>query len=331
MGAGVPPCLAGVSARVRASASGSDRFREWVASGEKAEGTPRERAIAWRAIEIIIERERKRPNRGLFDDTESLAEVELEERQDRPVQQAAELFLAREYDIPYYFGPERIARLGSLNIQQFLGLSGDLFEEVAAASLLRQAANLSPRRQHDLMKAAARAVWNEIPRRVRHGHELRNLLDSIGRFSQGYTYRPTAPNDPGVGGTAIRMSERARLLDPDSMRGRPELERLADVLASALAHNLLVADLDYSCKKEKWMVLNLNRLLCVHFDLPLGYGLYKERPMAELCRWIEQPFTAPSTRGAWYDPSQPRWDAAMAELRPRTGRRPGPVLAGAPG
>jgi hypothetical protein len=33
--------------------------------------------------------------------------------------------------------------------------------------------------------------------------------------------------------------------------------------------------------------------LCVHFDLPLGYGLYKERPLDELCRWVDQPFTAP--------------------------------------
>ena len=31
------------------------------------------------------------------------------------------------------------------------------------------------------------------------------------------------------------------------------------------------------------MVLNLNRLLCVHYDLPLGYGLYKERPVSTLC------------------------------------------------
>ena len=41
------------------------------------------------------------------------------------------------------------------------------------------------------------------------------------------------------------------------------------------------------------MVLNLNRLLCVHFDLPLGYGLYKERPLDALCRWVEEPFVAP--------------------------------------
>ena len=42
------------------------------------------------------------------------------------------------------------------------------------------------------------------------------------------------------------------------------------------------------------MVLNLNRLLCVHFDLPLNYGLYKERPLSTLCQWMTKPFTAPT-------------------------------------
>jgi hypothetical protein len=184
--------------------------------------------------------------------------------------------------------------LASLNIQQFLGLAGDIFEEVTAAALLRRPVTLSPARQHELMKAAARSVWNEIPRRVRHGRELRSFLEGVGRFSAWYTYRPTAPNDPGVGGTAIRMSERSLLMDRNATRSRPDLRRLADILASALAHNLLVADLEYRCKGERWMVLNLNRLLCVHFDLPLGYGLYKERPLTQLCQWMDQPFTAPA-------------------------------------
>jgi hypothetical protein len=286
-----------ISSRVRQRAGDSPRFREWVSAREKTEGTPRERALAWRALEILIERELNKPVRGLFDESEALGEEVLDEQDDRPVQNAAELFLARDYDIPYYFGPDRVSRLGSLNIQQFLGLAGDLFEEVSAASLLRRPPGLSPRRQHALLKAAAKAVWEEIPRRVRHGRELRAFLESVGKFSRWYTYRSSAPNDPGVGGTALKMTERARLMDPDELRRRPDLRRFADTLASALAHNLLVADLDYSCKKERWMVLNLNRLLCVHFDLPLNYGLYKERPLAELCRWVDQPFTPPLYEG----------------------------------
>jgi hypothetical protein len=43
------------------------------------------------------------------------------------------------------------------------------------------------------------------------------------------------------------------------------------------------------------MILNLNRLLAVHFDLPLGYGLYKERPLKTLVEWIDRPFTDPTS------------------------------------
>jgi hypothetical protein len=206
--------------------------------------------------------------------------------------------LAKEFKLPYYFGADRVARLASLNIQQFLGLGGEVFEEATAAELLRKITALPAERQHSLMKAMAKQLWEEIPRRVRHGRELRQFIESVGRFAHWYTYRPTAPNDPGVTGTAIRMSERAQLLAESISGKRKDMVRLADTLTSALAHNLLVAQLDYNCKKEKWMLLNLNRLLCVHFDLPLGYGLYKEKPLATLCQWLEKPFVEPNANGA---------------------------------
>ena len=48
-------------------------------------------------------------------------------------------------------------------------------------------------------------MWDDIPNRVRHGRLLRRLLESVGQFCQWYTYRPTAPNDPGVAGSAIHV------------------------------------------------------------------------------------------------------------------------------
>jgi hypothetical protein len=291
-----------VSRRVTERVAGNVLFSQWVASRRATQGSPQEIALGWRALEILIERELARPQKGLFDDIIPLDEEELEKKDDSSVKHAAELFLAREYDLPYYYGTERIARLASLNIQQFLGLAGPPFEEVLAAELLSRGPKvLSPRRQHALMKKAAAAVWNDIPKNVHHGRDLRAFLDSLGKFSHWYTYRSTAPNDPGVSGTAIRMSERAALMDQADLKWRPPRQRFADLLASALAHNFLVADLDYKCKGERWMVLNLNRLLCVQFDLPLGYGLYKERPLDELCRWVTEPFTPPRRQEPLYE------------------------------
>jgi len=282
-----------VSKRIQERIKRFPRFQDWFIARERASGTLRERAIGWRALEILIERDLNRKQKTLFD-LEPLDEDELKDRNDSSVNNAAELFLAREFDLPYYYGPERISRLASLNIQQFLGLAGEVFEESVAAELLRNVTLLPPQRQHALMKKAAKAVWEDIPKRVRHGRELRQFLESVSRFANWYTYRATAPNDPGVSGTAIRMSERALLVDDNYRKNRDDVCRLADILASALAHNLLVAQLDYNCKKEKWMVLNLNRLLCVHFDLPLNYGLYKERSLATLSQWVNKPFVVPS-------------------------------------
>jgi hypothetical protein len=280
-----------VSERVHARIGTNLQFREWYDARRALLGTSRERAMGWRTLEILIERVLRRPQKGLFDETPRDAS-ELAEKDDAAVREAAELFLAKEFDLPYYFGADRIARLASLNIEQFLGLGASIFEEVIAGEMMRGGTQvLSARRQHALMKKAAQTFWNDIPNRVRHGREVRAFIDSVGRWSSWYTYRASAPNDPGVGGTAIRMSERRLLMDQATLARRRDYARFADLLASALAHNYLVADLDYKCKGDLWMVLNLNRLLCVHYDLPLGYGLYKERPLDELCRWVDEPFS----------------------------------------
>ena len=277
-----------VRLRVAAKVGSAARYREWFESTDSLAGTTWEKARAWRSLEILIARQEARRQRVLFDD--ALPAEQLDKESDSSVGNAAELFLAKEFGLPYYFGPEKIARLASLNIQQFLGLSSGLFEDVLSASLLEQSTTIPPERQHALLKTAAKSLWEELPRSIKHGRAVQNLLDGIGRYARAYTYRPTAPNDPGVAGTAIRMSERTQLLDRAMQKTRPDYARLANALASAIAHNLLVPDLDMSCKGERWMVLNLNRLLCVHYDLPLGYGLFKEQPARTLHEWLDRPY-----------------------------------------
>jgi hypothetical protein len=281
-----------VAARVRNLAASSQRFREWVAAREVLEGTLRERAIAWRALEILIERERTRPQKELFD--QAIPADRLEEKDDSPVSIAAERFLAREFGLPYYFGPVMLARLASSNVQQFIGLAADEFEEIVSTALLKKPLELSPVRQQNILRNAAQSLWDEIPRRVTNGREVRHFLEAVGRFCIWMTYKPTAPNDPAVNGIAISMADRDNLLNPQYLKHRPEQKRLAAVLASALAHNLLEPMLDYEVKGGRWMVLNLNRLLCVQFDLVLGYGLFKEKTLRELGQWVEHGFRPPS-------------------------------------
>ena len=269
--------------RVVALSSGSTLFVDWIDAQERQTGGARDCAIGWRALEILIHREMRRQQTS-FDFP--LSSAVLQEKTDSSIRTAAELFLSQEFHLPYYFGPKKLADLASWNIEQFMRLAGDEFEEVVASSLISKSPTLNAGRQDALLRGASESLWTEIPRRARYGEKVHRLLSSIGRFCKSRTYEDTAPYDPGVTGIAISMKEREQLQSKEFLTKHPEYEVLADVLAAAIANNLLEAQLDRRVKGNTWMVLNLNRLLCVSYDLPLQYGGFKERPLRDLYVWM---------------------------------------------
>ncbi len=281
--------LATITARIRAKAKQSQLFDVWIAEREAIKGSTRAKALAWRELEILMEREfrKNQGSLGIPLETEVLAE-----KSDNSLTAAAELFLATEFDLPYYFGAATLAKLSSSNIQQYLGLAAQQFEEIISAVLVNpsQPPLLPAARQQQIVLRASREMWKEIPRRATHGARVRNLLEAIGAFSHWYTDRPTAPNDPGVNAIAISMADREKLMDRKWTSLRPDHAMLAEVLASALALNYLDPQPNYRCKGQTWLILNLNRLLCVRYNLPLNYGKFKEQKLDELVRWMERGF-----------------------------------------
>lgn len=153
--------LGDIEQRVRVQTGGQTRFADWLSHEALTNGTTRDRAIGWRTLEILIERDRRR-SQGAFDFT--LPADELEEKTDSQIRAAAELFLALEYKLPYYFGPSRLASLASSNMEQFLWLAGDEFEEVVSAVITRRAPNLSASRQDHITRSASNTLWQEISR-----------------------------------------------------------------------------------------------------------------------------------------------------------------------
>jgi len=276
-----------VSDRVRTLAGNSPRYHEWLSARETVKGTPSEILLGWRTLEILIERD-KRKAQASFDF--ALSTEELEHREGSDVQAAAELFLARELELPYYFGPSRLAGLASSNIEQFLWLAGDQFEEAVSAALLRKPIDLPPDRQEAIIRKAVDRFWEEIPQRVANGGEVRKLLQAVGEFAKWATYQPNAPYSPGVTGIAVSMADRDRLREPRLLSGTAPVQQLASAIASAIKHNLLEPFLDYKVKGDRWMVLYLNRALCVRFALPLHYGGFREQTLTELCQWLEHGF-----------------------------------------
>jgi hypothetical protein len=281
-----------VTNRVQTLSSQSPQYADWVRAREEVEGTPRETLVAWRSLEILIERHRRKHQQSF---TFELGREELVDKDDSGVKAAAELFLAREFGFPYYFGLSRLAALGFFNVEQYLRLAGDLFEESLARALLRQPVSIPPGRQQEILSEGCEGRLKDLPRRAKNGRDVLTFLDAVGAFCQEVTYQPNAPYAPGVNGVAISMQERKALIGDASQAKNPSYTRFVQMLATALTYNLLHVELDKSVKNQRWMILYLNRLVCLKYALPPHFGGFRERPLRDLVTWMERGYRPPKS------------------------------------
>lgn len=277
--------LEDVKDRVYESTSGSTVFDEWIESVEKRDDDGlHSEVVTWRSLEILIKRERSRSQQSLG---LTLNREHLEKKESAAVRKVAELFVSESYGLPYYYGFRRLAKLASSNVEQFLRIAGDEFEEIVSAYLIGQERLLSASRQQAILENSAAEYWGEIPSRVPTGHRVRDLLEGIIAFCQNETYRPTAPYSPGVTGVALTLGERNRLINERSKANGDLFEALRAVVSDAVAQNYLEADVGRKAKGKQWMVLYLNRLLCLRGRLPLDYGGYRRVSLRKLQAWSE--------------------------------------------
>ena len=272
--------------RVETMTGGRSRYAEWIADAEESPEDVFQKAVKWRATEILVERDLSRSQRAF--DFEILTEDDFKDRSSSAVMHAADLFLRKEIGAPMYFGKSAIADVSSTNVDQYIDVAGDLFEEISAsvAGPRTSPPSLTTDRQHALFKAAAERRWADMPRRMPQGYDARRLLEAVAAFCHQQTYRSTAPYAPGVTGFAITMADRAYLIDDTA--GKATLYvKLRNVLTTLIAHNLLTPRLDHKNKGQRFVVFYLNRLTCVRFDLPLRYGGWREKTLNELSWWLE--------------------------------------------
>ena len=261
------------------------RYDQWLEVARGAEGTAIDRAIRWRLTQVLVARDLQRAQASF--EFDSLTTEDFDKRA-KGVEKAAELFVRREANAPIYFGREVLGQAASNNVEQYLEIAGELFEEISAksGSLRDIPAPLSATRQDALIRQVARGRWDQLVRRMPRGYEARRLLQAIGTFCQQQTFRPTAPYAPGVTGVAITMTDRAQLIDRPDDEIRAFLP-LRDVLTSLVAQNLVVPRVDHQNNGRTYVVFYLNRLLCVHFGLPLGFGGWRHKSLSTLLRWQE--------------------------------------------
>ena len=263
----------------------ADNYRERIETLKTSKEKPFNRAISWRTLEILIERDLKKEQKMLFDFTEDNSipydEATLLEREKSDVRGAAELFLARDFKLPYYYGISRLVKISSSNISQFLWLSGNIFEEIIAQSLVDPSKQTSLKKQEKIIRKTVVDRWEQIPYRVQYGREVQKFLTNIGKLCIKETYTPNAWNAPGVTGFAINMDELERVNDDTKYK------KLNEIIRECLAYKLLEARRGQKCKGKEWMVLYLNRMLCVYFNLPLNYGGFKEKKLDDVLKWLE--------------------------------------------
>lgn len=261
------------------------RYRDLVhAAADVHQPTTEDRAIFFRSLEILLERDR-RDNQLRLDISLEPSPKYLNPKSD--VRNAAELFLAREFDLPYYYGITRLSAIGSYNVEQFLGVASDLFDQVIAAALTQKATTLTPVAQDKAIRFAARGYVNSLPKRLTHGRAVRRLVHAIATFGDSQTYRPTASYPPGVNGVAITLEQRTALLEGKPPFNTPDSSHLVVALRDAVANNVLEIH-ETRCKHQDLAVLYLNRLACAAYDLPLAYGNFREIGPDRLASWLHR-------------------------------------------
>ena len=241
---------------------------------------------------ILAERKANRRQRYI------LPELEPPEPADNKTEEAARLFLSMRYDLPYYYGFETLSTAANRNVEQFLDLAADYAEKMIFRSELDRSLDLTAREQHDLLKTSAKRYFLRIEQAFPNGYSIRQLVENLARFCRAVTNRPNAPIAPGVTGFGLTRIQLQDARAVDNPGGGMSVFR--QTIASAVAGNVLsIRKVKQGQAGAQKFVFYLNRLLCVYFDLPLGYGGWQPLSIDTIIRMISSPFASEEMGRKW--------------------------------
>jgi hypothetical protein len=267
---------------MRKRTQGAAKYKTFLETGLDSETREFGQLIDLRSREIILERDLRRTQLSFDLDVPA----GLQEKGTSDLRSIAEFLVCREWKLPYLYGMDRLSKLASQNAYQFMFLATALFDEVLSREALSQPWALEPLVQDKLLRRAARQRYDEALRAAPKRRDLQNFLGAFKEFAHSETYRPNSPYG-GVTGFAITTQDHKRLLDSRINRDGP-YAGLADLLAMCLVQNIFSAQPDHKQGEvgKTWTIFYLNRLLCVHLDLPLNYSGYRAKTIKELDSWM---------------------------------------------
>jgi hypothetical protein len=283
----VAKALPAMEQNVRELASGSSLFDEWIASAASAVAEPFDKAIEWTRIGILIAREKQKVQTSL--DLAPLSDDDLEARTGSGVPAAAERFVCNRLDLPYFYGIERVVRLSSYNVEEFLQICAVLYDHIYAQKITRSRGSgpvsVSAKIQNDALTKLSEKRFKELPRLFALGPQAQRLIEAIGLMCREKTYEPNAPYAPGVTGIALSTQDRETLVQAGrDGSGNPYFE-LASTISSCVAQNIFEVRDNHKQDNKTWVVLYLNRLFCARFDLVYHVGGWQRVSLRRLQDW----------------------------------------------
>jgi hypothetical protein len=189
----------------------------------------------------------------------------------------AEYQICTQDSLPLYYGANELCKAASWNVDQFLSIAGGIFDQLDAQRVRNSGEAVAPKTQESILRGIARDYWSGLPTRMAGGAKMQLFLQAFAKYALSESLGPTAKYPPGVTGIGITSRDHDRLR---TCAGRDEhLRDLADLLSSAVAHNVIFmkADSKQGKKGDTVTVFYLNRLLCIYFGLPLGLGGWWKR------------------------------------------------------
>ena len=168
-----------------------------------------------------------------------MPEVELKEKLDQNLEEAAKFFVFQELNIPYYFGFNNLTKISNYNIEQFLGLSSELFEEMLSAKIAGKNIIISATTQEKRIKRVIGKYWSKFERRLPDGSLVKKFLENFSEYARKETFKVISPIIQGVTGFSIGLSRQKQLFRQPHWYNNEYYEPLLNIISTCIANNLL--------------------------------------------------------------------------------------------
>lgn len=191
-------------------------------------------------------------------------------------------YLHRRYKVPYFYGDKVLWSLATFSVLEFLDIAEALFEEVYLHSLSTRSKKnyIGANKQEQIIKQLAKTKYRKINNLIIHPKKAILFLDNFARVAMTRSEKESSPYTPSITGFAITDA------DLDELVNEPKFESLRRILTDFRTNNYVVIRRQEK-SGEIVNIFYLNRLLCAHFDLAVGYGGWNKFDIQELDRWLK--------------------------------------------